>query len=213
MRHTSLDASLRRLHTSGMKQLLPKSLILLFVITALAGCETPVNEAIFPEQTFQHLPRIFLNIAEIQITPLYKLSGKPPNIEHEMPVPPHKAILRWVNDRLVATGTSGKAVITIQEASVIETHLKSIGGVKSAFTNEQSERYNATIKVQIKIISNNPLRVAEASATSRRSQTVAENSTLLERRTLWYELTEKLMHSFDKVFEIQIRKHLSEFIK
>jgi hypothetical protein len=187
--------------------------LLIVSILAVASCETPVDQRTFPEQTFQHLPPISLDIRKIDIVHLFEPSLKAPHIEHEMPVPPHIAVERWVVDRLRATGNSGRAVITIRDASVVETRLKQLGGIKGAFTTEQSERYDAKVEVVIEATDGKGLRSANAVATSLRNRTVPENATLKERHTLWYELIEKLMSDFDSVFEAQIRKHLATFLK
>ena len=195
-----------------MEKLSFRSLLIVSVL-AVAGCETPVNQRSFPEQTFQHLPPISLDVREIDIVHLFEPPLNPPHIEHEMPVPPHIAVERWVVDRLRATGTSGRAVVTIRDASVVEARLKRLGGIKGTFTTEQSERYDAKVEVIIEATDDKGLRSANAVATSLRNRTVPENATLRERRTLWYELTEKLMSDFDRTFETQIRKHLAAFLK
>ena len=192
---------------------LPLRFFLIVSTLAVVGCETPVDQQTFPEQTFQHLPPISLDVCEIDIIHLFEPPLKAPHIEHEMPVPPQIAVERWVVDRLRAAGTSGRAVITIRDASVVETRLKQLGGIKGTFTTEQSERYEAKVEVVIKAADGKGLRSANAVATSLRNRTVPENATLRERRTLWYELTEKLMSDFDRTFEAQIRKHLTAFLK
>jgi hypothetical protein len=186
---------------------------LIVTILAVSGCETPVNQQTFPEQTFQHLPPIFLDVRKIDIVHLFEPPLKAPHIEHEMPVPPHIAVERWVMDRLRATGTSGHAIVTIRDASVVEASLKQLGGIKGTFTTEQSERYDAKVEAVIEATDGKDLHSASAVATSLRNRTVQENATLRERRTLWYELTEKLMSDFDRTFEAQIRKHLAAFLK
>lgn len=187
--------------------------LLIVSLLVVASCETPVNQRSFPEQTFQHLPPIMLDVREIDIVHLFEPPLKAPHIEHEMPVPPHIAVERWVVDRLRATGTDGRAVVTIRDASVMEARLKQLGGIKGTFTTEQSERYDAKVEVVIEATDGKGLRSANAVVTSLRSRTAPENATLRERRTLWYELTEKLMSDFDRVFEVQIRKHLTAFLK
>ena len=191
------------------------SLRSLLIVSTLAvvGCETPVDQQTFPEQTFQHLPPISLDVREIDIIHLFEPPLKAPHIEHEMPVPPQIAVERWVVDRLRPTGTSGRAVITIRDASVVETRLKQLGGIKGTFTTEQSERYEAKVEVVIEAADGKGLRSATAVATSLRNRSVPENATLRERRNLWYELTERLMSDFDRTFEAQIRKHLTAFLK
>jgi len=195
-----------------MKKLSFRSLLIVSIL-AVPGCETPVNQRSFPEQTFQHLPPISLDVREISIVHLFEPPLKAPHIEHEMPVPPHIAVERWVVDRLRATGTSGRAVVTIRDASVVEARLKRLGGIKGTFTTEQSERYDAKVEVIIEATDDKGLRSANAVATSLRNRTVVEDATLRERHTLWYELTEKLMSDFDQTLESQIRKHLAAFLK
>tara|TARA_E500000331_G_scaffold236263_1_gene226553 strand:+ start:1816 stop:2403 length:588 start_codon:yes stop_codon:yes gene_type:complete len=187
--------------------------LLIVSVLALAGCETPVNQLSFPEQTFQHLPPISLDVREIDIVHRFEPPLKAPHIEHEMPVPPHIAVERWIVDRLRATGTSGRAVVTIRDASVVEARLRRLGGIKGTFTTEQSERYDAKVEIIIEATDDKGLRSANAVATSLRNRSVPEHATLRERRTLWYELTEKLMSDFDRTFESQIRKHLAAFLK
>ena len=195
-----------------MKKLSLLSLLIVSVL-AVPGCETPVNQRSWPEQTFRHLPPISLDVREISIVHLFEPPLKAPHIEHEMPVPPHIAVERWVVDRLRAKGTSGRAVVTIRDASVVEARLKRLGGIKGTFTTEQSERYDAKVEVVIEVTDGKGLRSANAVATSLRNRSVLENATLRERHTLWYELTEKLMSDFDQTFESQIRKHLAAFLK
>ena len=69
-----------------------------------------------------------------------------------MPIQPHMAVSRWVSDRLKPTGSSGHAKVTIRDASVIEESLKSVGGLRGAFTTEQSERYVGKIEVEIEAV-------------------------------------------------------------
>ena len=130
-----------------------------------------------------------------------------------MPVSPDKAIERWVVDRIRTVGNSGKAVITIRDASVVETTLKRTGGIKGTLTTEQSERYDARVEVEIRATDGLGMKVAKAKTTSSRSRTIKEGATLRERHTLWYELTERGMNDFNRTFETQIRKHLATFLK
>lgn len=192
---------------------LPIRSIMITMLLVVAGCETAVEPRSFPEQTFSHLPPISLDVAEIDIVLLFEPPLKVPHVEHEMPVPPHRAIERWVVDRIRTVGTSGQAVVTIRDASVVEQRLKRLGGIKGTFTTEQSERYDARVEVEITAMGGRGLRSAKAMTTSLRSRTIPEDATLRQRRLLWYELTERVMHDFDRTFEAQIRQHLAAFLK
>jgi len=186
---------------------------MIVMLLAAAGCETAVGPRSFPEQTFRHLPPISLDVAKIEIVLFFEPPLKAPHVEHEMPVPPHKAIKRWVVDRIRTVGISGQAVLTVRDASVVEKRLEPLGGIRGTFTKEQAERYDARVEVEISAIGGRGLRSAKAMTTSSRSRTVPEDATLRQRQVLWYELTERVMQDFDRTFEAQIRKHLAAFLK
>ena len=143
--------------------------VLFSMILAIAACETPIPRRDFPEITFTHLPSISLDIATIDVVQLFEPPLKPPHVEHEMPIQPHMAVSRWVSDRLKPTGSSGHAKVTIRDASVIEESLKSVGGLRGAFTTEQSERYVGKIEVEIEAVGGKGLRTASAVARTQKA--------------------------------------------
>lgn len=189
-------------------------LLMIFVVAVVAaGCDTVAPRRNFPEITFSHLPPISLDVERIEVVRLFEAPLKAPHVEHEMPDPPMRATERWIADRLKATGTGGHAKVTIRDASVIETTISPIGGIRGAFTTQQSERYLARLEVEIEAVGGRGLRAGTAVARAERSQTIAEDATLTQRETLWFEMTEKLMRDFDRTFETQIRKHLAAFLQ
>jgi hypothetical protein len=185
----------------------------ILTVAGIAACETAVAPRAFSQMTFSHLPPISLDVARIEVVRLYEPPLKAPHVEHETPVPPLTAIERWIGDRLKAAGRDGVARVTIRDARVVETPLKRLGGVQGALTTEQTERYDARVEVMIKATGGRGLRAATAMADAKRSRTVAEDSSIAQRETVWFEMVEKLMRDFDRVFERQIRKHLTAFLK
>ena len=210
--HGQLNATVGAPHIHAMINL-PIRAIVITMILAVTSCDTAVQPHTFAEQTFSHLEPISLDVADIDIVHLFSPPLEAPHIEHEMPLPPHKSIKRWIADRIRAVGASGRAVITIRDASVLETRLKRVGGIKGLFTTRQSERYDARVEVEISAVDGRGIQTAKAIATSSRSRTIPEDATLRERQNLWFELTERVMMDFDRAFEAQIRKHLSPFLK
>jgi len=110
---------------------------------------------------------------------------------------------------VVRPGEAIMEIVPTQEKMVVEARLKPMGGIRGAFTTEQSERYDARLEVEIDAAGARGLRAANAVARAERSRTIPEDATLSERETLWYELSEKLMLDFDRAMEAQIRKHLA----
>jgi hypothetical protein len=182
------------------------------LVVALAGCATPPSKR-FPEITFQHLPLIRLDVAEIVYNPRYQPPVNSPNIGQEFPTPPATAAERWISDRLVAAGTQGQAVVTIVNANATETRLAQTKGLKGAFTTDQEWRYDAQVEMAIEVVDYNRQRTARATASAKQSRTVPEDASLADREQVWFNLTETLMGRFDQTFEAQIRKDLNAFIK
>lgn len=189
------------------------SLVLFLPLFILAACETPVASSRFPEITFNHLTPIRLDVAEIVYTPKYQPPVSPPNVGHDFPTPPAQAAERWIADRLVASGTRGRAVVTIRKATATETRLKVKKGVTGAFTTDQAWRYDVRVEIAIKVSDPNRQLTARASAAAQQSRTAPEDASLADREILWFSLTEELMRQFDRTFAAQIRQDLAKFIK
>ncbi len=178
----------------------------------LVACETqPVPQ--FRELTYGELGAIRLAVDDVEIITAYRSPLRDPNVEHRFPTPPGTAARRWAEDRLVATGGQGaRAVFTITDASVIETRLEPTSGVRGVFTRDQSERYDATLAVQLDVFDNTGARRGTTTVTARESRTAAENLTLNEREILWFEMTETLMDSLNSQLEQNIEQFLDGFL-
>ena len=166
-------------------------LLFAFVAPLLGACATPPTTS-FPELTFRHKTPIRLAVG---------------------PVAPGPAAVRWAQDVLQATGGPDKLVMVITDASVTETPLKVKKGLKGAFTTDQTERYESRISVRLEIRTPENKRRAVAEAFATRSATIAEDSTLADRETLWYGLTERLLGEFDTAIRPQVTAHLGEFLR
>lgn len=178
----------------------------------LAGCASPPPPA-FPEITFVHEQPILLDVAEIDYVDAYIPPQKAPNVDHLFPVSLSKVAKRWAKDRLRAVGTSRRARVTLVDASVVETKLKTRKGFTGAFYNEQDRRYDGTLSLKIEIFDDRGFSRGHASAVARFSRTVAEDITLNERDKVWFEMAEALAKELDAEFERTIRTYLSAYVR
>ena len=138
---------------------------------------------------------------------------KAPHIEHQVPVAPAKAVIRWGQDRLKPAAEAGTARLIINEASMVGEALAQSGGLKGVFTKEQSDRYRATIDARLEVTDGQGVKHGFATATVSRSQTIREDATLTERETLEFELVEKLMADFNREMERNVRQHLQDWVR
>lgn len=187
--------------------------LLATVLTSmLAACETPPPKPRLVELTFAHLPVLSLDVARLEVVSDYAPPMKAPNVEHLFPTPPEKGLRRWAADRLKAGGKKGSARFVIRIAAVTEVALPVTKGLKGAFKEEQSERYEAVVEASLEILDASGFRKGFASARVTRSRTVREDATLNDREADWLAMTEALLNDFDKEIDMNIRRYLLGFL-
>lgn len=153
-----------------------------------------------------------LNVARVEVVKQYQPSSRPPHVENELPVPPTAMIQQWAQDRLLPVGKGGHAVVTIEEASVVEKSLKGPGGLKKVFTSNPSEEYEAKMSVKIEIFDEFGNAKGFAYARAQGSRTVADNLTLGQRRKVWINMMEKIMNNLDEELDRNVRSYLTAYI-
>jgi hypothetical protein len=190
-----------------------RSFLLLTGASAVAACNTPPARHSFATLTFQDRPPIRLDVAQIEMVRVYQAPGAAPSVDHLFPQKPVDVAESWGRDVLRAVGQRGMATYTIFDASAVETKLPRSTGLTQVFKTEQSDRYDLRIEVQLEV--GNPLLattgIVTASAT--RSQTVAENMTLNQRESIWFQMTESAMRELDGKLEAAIRDKLRVFVR
>ncbi len=202
-----------RLFRKITPRFLPESVVFIAVLLSLGlgGCETVVQPQKLPELTFAHLSPLKLNVARIEVVSQYRPTLKAPNVEHLFPTPPLKAMKQWAKDRLRSVGRSGSAKLIITTASAIETALPVQTGLKATFTKQQTQRYDLTVEARLEISS--PNRHGTTTAHATRFSTVREDASIDAREKIWFDLTEALVHDFDKAMEKNIRQHLRGWLR
>jgi hypothetical protein len=176
----------------------------------LAGCATqPPPTRPTPRITFAHRPRLMFDVAAVDIQQPFVPSGRPPAVEHLMPVSPATVARQWAADRLGASGTGGFIRYTILDASVTETPLGKDQGVSGLLKSQNDLRYDARIQVRIDV--QNRAGTGFAEATVERSQTAREDLTLNERDDLLVAFVEALGRDLDARLQAEISPNLDRF--
>lgn len=189
-------------------------LVISFLAMALAGCQ-PRSKPQYPEITFDNLPPIQLDVAEIVINNPYQEPLELPHVGEQFPVSPSRAARRWVEDRLRAVGSTGQAVVTIVESGAVEQELERTSGVTGLLTKDQAQSYEIAIEMTIEADASTEGGQRKSSATMRvtKKTSVAEDATMNEREATWYKLTQNAMNNFNEAMEKQIGKTMSGFMK
>ncbi|HYH18427.1 MAG TPA: hypothetical protein VD995_07385 [Azospirillum sp.] len=185
------------------------------VSLALAACQsTPPRVSTQPIGFTQFGP-IVLNAAAIDVVDNHRPSGGGKHIEQTAPTPPAEAVRRWAAERLQAGGRQGAVRVTVRDASIIETQLPTTQGVKGYFTNDQAQRYDGRLDVEIAgeapIAGGGSFRgVTKATVTA--SATVAENVSLADREATLQELTRRMADQLNARLDAGIRKDLAPMV-
>ncbi len=184
---------------------------LTFAVMSLPACDAHLPQSNLPQMTFRHLPAIALRVVDIQLVNKANPGTNPPHVVHLMPVSPVKALTRWAEDRLQIAGNNNTARFTILESDVTETALKVDKTVTGLFKKQQSERYDAIIEASLEIFDRRGIRKAVVSSRATRSVTMPEDTSINDRRRLWYEMMEKIMAEFNSEMDRNIGRYMTEY--
>jgi hypothetical protein len=179
---------------------------------AITACRSTVVPPGFQPISFADKPPINLDVGRIDVVRMYVPPGRPPNVEHLFPVDLSLQAERWARDRLRPVGVGGQARVIVKQASVVEVPLQRTTGVRGALTTDQSERYDATMEIEVEVVHADGRRGVVSSRTNQ-SRSVSESVSVQQRETVWYELTEKMIRELDVSLEGQMRDHLRSLIR
>ena len=189
------------------------TLALVSGVPLLAACETTLPSADFPLPTYDHLAPLRFDVAAIDIEQAFEPSAEPPRVELLFPVRPDEAAASWARGRLMAVGQSRRLRFRVRDASVVEVELEQSGGLTGAFTTEQSERYEATLSVEVELLDETGFALGRATAGVKRSITVPEDASLIEREKTWYDLTKRLTDDLDTQLEKTLRSVFFKYLQ
>jgi len=181
-------------------------------LAALTGCETTPPPRRFAQITFRHATPIPMRVGSVETRVTWQAPSGNGHIEGEMPINPATTAARWGEDRIRATGGSGRAIVEVREMSVTETKLATASGVRGAFTTDQSERYDMRLVMRVAAEDPSTGATAETTISAQRSQTVLEGLTLAEREDIWYAMIEKLMMDMDAGLTQAVQNEMSAFV-
>jgi hypothetical protein len=191
--------------------IVPASVPALCLFYLLTACESPLPVVNYPDLRFNHLPVIELNVARIEVVEQFRSPLRAPNVEHELPLAPAKAMRNWAQDRLRAVGNTGIARFIIMDASVKAEALVKKKGLKAAFTLDQAARYDARLEAKLEVENTGGLSKGFATATATRTRTLPEGISLNDRDDTLYRFVEAASNDFDKTMTANIDRHLSSF--
>jgi hypothetical protein len=106
--------------------------------------------------------------------------------------------------------------VTIRDASIVEVPLPTKKGITGYFTNDQAQRYDGRIEVEITgevpDTGNGGFRGVTRSTVTH-STTVAENISLADREATFLDITRRMMEDLNARLDAGIRKDLAPMVR
>jgi hypothetical protein len=157
---------------------------------ALAACGG--SPPPYPTLRYAYLPPIRLNVASIEVRQDFVPSGVPPDVSPFDPAQPVDALRQMATDRLKPFGPAGRAVVVIQDASMIQDGDTITGSF--------------AVRLDVYTSANNRVGYAEARVSRSHSGHVDD------MRQLLYDMTKQLMDEMNVQFEYQVIHSLHDWV-
>jgi hypothetical protein len=177
------------------------------LLLAVSGCavETP-SVPPPPPPDFSFLTRLRLDVAEVLVDDRLPAAA-PADRGPRAAVPPAAYLRAIARDRLLADGSAGRAVATLQRAEVLETRLPTQGAL---FTTEVDTRFQGRMAMRVEILGSDGVPDGFAEAEVQRAREVLENADANARAQVVQAIARDLADAMNVELEFQIRRSLRE---
>ena len=166
------------------------------LVTLVAGCaDDPAPTPVKAEAPldFDYLTKLRLNVASVDIDQGVPPFGPGEHVESLAPLPPAEALRAMARERVLPGGATGRARVTVEEASITRT----------------DDRMDGVMGLRLDITTSDGARNGFAEARVARSSVIGNE----DPRTVADRLERQMMADMNVEFEYQVRKSLKEYLQ
>jgi hypothetical protein len=178
---------------SRLRRLLPITAVLLPLIAA--GCASDDPPMSYPPVSYDYLTKLRLNVASVDIDDSLAPSRDSRDLSRFAPITPVNALRQMAQDRLVAQGSSGRAVFVVDDANIIQVR----------------DRYEGRITAHLDVATSDGARSGYAEARVSRSSAIGKDGPNATRAAL-NALVTQMMSDMNVEFEFQVRRSLRAYL-
>ena len=149
----------------------------------------------YPPVSYDYLTKLRLNVASVDIDDSLPPSIDPHDLSRLAPVTPVDALRQMAHDRLVAQGSTGRAVFVIDDATITQS----------------GNHYNGRMTVHLDVTTSDGARSGYAEARVSRSSSFDRDGPNATRAAL-NDLVTQMMTDMNVEFEFQVRRSLQGYL-
>ncbi len=178
-----------------------RRLRLVFVLSillpfGLAGCgATDDPPQVYSPVSYDYLTKLRLNVASLDIDDSVAPNTEPRDMSRFAPIRPVDALRQMAQDRLVAQGSSGRAVFVVDEASIVQVR----------------DRYEGRMVAHLDVTTSDGTRSGYAEARVQRSSGFTKDGPNATRAALNTLITQ-MMTDMNVELEFQVRRSLRAYL-
>jgi len=161
-----------------------------------------------PPPEFRFLTPLRLEVGDVMIDDKLS-SAAASDAGSRIAVTPADYLRAIARDRLRADGTTGRAIVVLQKAEVIETRVPTRGAM---FTAEVDTRYEGRMAMRVDILGADGSPAGFAEADVRRSREVLQNASASARSQVVQAIARDLADAMNVEIEFQLRRSLRDVL-
>ncbi len=152
---------------------------------------------------------ISLDVAEIQVV---ANAGAVEKQDALLDVSIAQTLEDWAKSRFVATGSKGKAIITIKQSHTMSGGLKRKEDIHVLFNSDKPDYFGAKVLVSVEIAGTQSYAKGQAEAFLERKVEIASDVKLAFRRRLWQQFVQTFMNAFDEQMLLNLQTYLPKVL-
>ena len=189
--------------------------LFLLIMMGLAACSSTTggpDGKPLPDMTFEHIEKLALNVAEIEINNNYDPDRHDRDVSIDFPVSPDMAVRRYAENRFEPMGTRGKFVFTLEDAKAEYRMTEPEGTFKRWLGVGRSEYYDVALSIRFYYVDGLKNESPHSLMTFKRSIKIPYEYTLAQKDLEQFKFVELLVQDVDLAITDTIKMKYPEIL-